>query len=92
MSGGVATSVNIKHKLYSLVNVHLYMNNNQRFPSSENINRLGLQPSEKEILEKEQLKYRPWWLKPVLQPLASLFSGASQHIEHLKKVTRKNCF
>lgn len=78
MSGGVATSVNIKHKLYSLVNVHLFMNKNQRFPSSEN-NRFGLQPSEKQTLEKELLKYRPWWLKRVLQPLASLFSGVSTH-------------
>lgn len=59
MSGGVATSVNIKHKLYSLVNVHLFMDQNQRFPSSENIKRFGLQPSEKQTLEKELLKYRP---------------------------------
>lgn len=85
MSGGVATSVNIKHKLYSLGNVHLFMDQNQRFPSSENINRFGLQPLEKQTLEKELLKYRPWWLKLVLQPLASLFSGVSHHIEHLKK-------
>lgn len=71
MSGGVATSVNIKHKLYSLVNVHLFMNKNQRFPSSENIIRFGLQPLGKQTLEKELLEYRPWWLKRVLQPSAS---------------------